>query len=438
MLKLNKRVLVITYYWPPSGGSGVQRWLKTVKYLRTFGWEPIVYTAEGGEAPAIDNSLQKDVPEGVEVIRYPIWEPYSLYKKIIGQKKEQRINTGFLSETAKPKFTEKLSVWIRGNFFIPDARCFWIKPSIKFLVEYLQKNPVDAIVSTGPPHSMHLIAQGLKEKLNIPWLADFRDPWTDIDFYSQLMLTSRADAKHKRLEKGVLTSADEVVAVSWHWAEDCKKIANRPVQVITNGFDQDDFSSEPVDLYKGFLFHHIGAMNKDRNPHNFWKALRELCTSVPGFREDLKIKLTGKNDITVVQSIRDNGLEFCTERIDYLPHQEVVQSLRRSPVLLLPLNDTPNTLGIIPGKLFEYLAARRPVFAIGSLQGDTARIINEVKAGSIVGFNDYESTKKLILKFYENYRNGQLKLESETMIDKYSRKNCTAQMADLLNKISSK
>ena len=435
---MNKRVLIITYYWPPSGGSGVQRWLKMVKYLRSFGWEPIVYTAEGGEVPAIDLSLEKDVPKGIEVIRYPIWEPYSLYKKLIGQKKEQRINTGFLSETAKPKLKEKLSVWIRGNFFIPDARCFWIKPSVKFLTNYLLEKPVDAIVSTGPPHSMHLIAQGVVQKINIPWLADFRDPWTDIDFYDQLMLTQRADAKHKRLEKGVLTRATEVVTVSWNWAADFKKIVNRPIEVITNGFDEDDFKTEAVDLYEGFLFHHIGAMNKDRNPHNFWKALGEICKTNSAFASDLKIKLTGKNDFSVIQSIREHGLEQFTELVEYLPHQEVVRSLMRSPLLLLPLNDTPNTLGIIPGKLFEYLAAKRPIFAIGNLKGDTARIINEVKAGSMVGFTDYEATKNAILKFYADYKNGRLKLESDTMIDKYSRKNCTGQIAELLNKITSK
>lgn len=435
---MKKRVLIITYYWPPSGGSGVQRWLKTVKYLRSFGWEPIVYTADAGEAPSIDNSLEKDIPLGIEVIKQPIWEPYSIYKKLIGHKKEQRINTGFLTETTKPKWKEKLSVWVRGNFFIPDARCFWIKPSINYLQNYLRTHPVDAIVSTGPPHSMHLIAKGLKEKLGTPWLADFRDPWTDIDFYHQLMLTSFADAKHKRLEKEVLTLADAVVTVSWNWAKDVKKIVNRSVSVVTNGFDEDDFNYKSKKVYDGFLFHHIGAMNKDRNPHNFWKALREICVTLPGFKDDLKIKLTGKNDITVIQSIKENGLEFCTEKIDYLPHQEVVGSLSQSPILLLPLNDTPNTLGIIPGKLFEYLAAKRPIFAIGSLNGDTARIINETQAGSIVGFQDYESTKNAILKFYTDYKNGQLKLNSEKSIDNYSRKNCTAAIVEILNKITDK
>ena len=210
-----KKVLIITYYWPPSGGAGVQRWLKFVKYLRGFGWEPIVYTPENPEAPATDESLLKDIPDNLTVLRTRIWEPYSLYKNFIGQKKGETINAGFLSEKKKPGIAEKISVWIRGNWFIPDARKFWIKPSIIFLSQYLKNNPVHAVVSTGPPHSMHLIALGLKKQLHLPWLADFRDPWTNIDFYDKLMLTKFSNEKHKRMELEVLKNADKVVVVSW-------------------------------------------------------------------------------------------------------------------------------------------------------------------------------------------------------------------------------
>ncbi len=431
-----RRVLIITYYWPPSGGSGVQRWLKTSKYLRLFGWEPVIYTAKGGEAPVTDDSLEKDVPVGLEVLRRPIWEPYFFYKRLIGQKKTERINTGFLAESDKPKLAEKLSVWIRGNFFIPDARCFWIRPSVKYLTSYLQKNRVDAIVSTGPPHSMHLIALGLKKELGIPWLADFRDPWTDIDFYDQLMLSARADAKHKRLEKEVLQRADEVVTVSRNWAADLEKIAGRPVRVVTNGFDEDDFPGNESETYPGFLFHHIGSMNKDRNPHNFWKALAELCREIPGFAGDLKVRLTGKNDVSVLKSIQENGLEKQTEIVEYMDHEKVIESLRKSPILLLPLNDTPNTLGIIPGKLFEYLAAKRPVFVIGSLTGDTSRIVHELKAGTVAGFGDYAMTKKLIREYYDKFKNGQLKISSEELINSYSRKNLAGSLAAFLTAMS--
>src|SRR5687768_9770887 len=175
---MSKKVLIITYYWPPSGGSGVQRWLKFVKYLRDYGWEPIVYTPSNPESPVNDDSLAKDIPSGITILKTEIREPYGLYKRFIGRKKDEKISAGFLTEKKKPKFAERIAVWVRGNFFIPDARKWWIKPSISFLSDYLTKNKVDAIVSTGPPHSMHLIAMGVKKKTGIKWLADFRDPWT--------------------------------------------------------------------------------------------------------------------------------------------------------------------------------------------------------------------------------------------------------------------
>ena len=429
-----KKVLIITYYWPPSGGAGVQRWLKFVKYLREFGWEPIVYTPENPEAPAIDNSLQKDVPKNITILKTKIWEPYNLYKSFIGQKKSDKINAGFLSEKKKPGLAEKISVWIRGNWFIPDARKFWIKPSVNFLSDYLKKNQVDAIVSTGPPHSMHLIALGIKKKLNIPWLADFRDPWTNIDFYDKLKLSKSSDAKHKKLELEVLKNADKVVAVSWHWAKDFQKIHNREVEVITNGFDEDDFHFEDMKPDEKFSISHIGAMNKDRNPHQFWKALSELLNENPVLKNDLKIRLIGKNDITVIQSIEENNLSEFTETISYLPHNEVLKQICTSQLLLLPLNDTPNILGIIPGKIFEYLAARRPVFTIGNPEGDSARIIRETNAGITCDFNEKEKMKTELNRFYELYKNKNLKVSSSDFA-KHSRKTKTAEMAAVLSSL---
>lgn len=430
-----KKVLIITYYWPPSGGAGVQRWLKFVKYLRQFGWEPVVYTPENPEAPAIDNSLQKDVPENVTVLKTKIWEPYNLYKSFIGQKKEEKINAGFLTEKKKPGLTEKISVWIRGNWFIPDARKFWINPSTEFLAEYLKKNKVDAMVSTGPPHSMHLIALGLKRKLNIPWLADFRDPWTNIDFYDKLKLTKSSDEKHKKLELEVLKSADKVTVVSWNWAKDFEKILKRSYEVITNGFDEEDFNQSSSKLEDKFSISHIGAMNKDRNPNEFWKALKEVLNENDSLKKDLCLRLIGKNDISVIDSIERNGLKGFTETISYLPHNEVLKQICTSQLLLLPLNDTPNTLGIIPGKIFEYLAAKRPIFAIGNENGDSARIIREANAGVVCDFRNKEKIKEELKKMYEEYKNGNLKINSEK-IDIHSRKNKTAELAAVLNSLS--
>ncbi len=293
-----RKVLIITYYWPPSGGAGVQRWLKFSKYLRDFGWEPIIYTPENPEAPAIDNSLEKDIPEGISIIKRPIIEPYSVYKRFVGMKPGEKVNAGFLQEKEKPGIAEGLAVWLRGNFFIPDARRFWIRPSVKFLKKYLKDHPVDAIVSTGPPHSMHLIAMQVHKKLNIPWLADFRDPWTGIDFYHQLRLTSFADKLHHKLEKKVLASATAVTVVSQDMVNEFNGIVKRGYKLVTNGYDEQDIRPLPQNqLDKKFTLSHIGSINASRNPVGLWKVLSEMVKLQPDLASALQIKLVGKVDI---------------------------------------------------------------------------------------------------------------------------------------------
>jgi glycosyltransferase involved in cell wall biosynthesis len=431
-----KKVLIITYYWPPTGGAGVQRWLKFSKYFRQFGWEPVIYTPSNPDFPINDNTLLKDIPENLTVLKTEITEPYDIYRKIMGKKKTETVNQGFLSEGKENKFLQSLMIWVRGNFFIPDARKFWIKPSVKYLNDYIETNKIDAIISTGPPHSMHLIALGLKNKCNIPWIADFRDPWTQIDFYDQLRLTALADSKHKRLEKSVLQNASKVVTVSKSWAKDLENICNRPINVITNGFDKDDFKvASNGELLSGFMFHHIGALNKDRNPLVLWKVLGDICKSDAGFSKDLKLKFTGKTDAEVFKCLNDNGILAHSEKTEYMPHSEVVKLLVKSPVLLLPLNDTPNVSGIVPGKLFEYMAARRPIFSIGDLNGDTNSILLETDTGTMVDFKDYEGTKKAVLDLYQKYKSNTLSINSSS-IDKYSRESCAKEYAFLLNEIS--
>lgn len=418
---LLKKVLIITYYWPPSGGAGVQRWLKMSKYLPELGWDPVIYTALNAEYPVIDKSLEKDVLPGIKVIRRPIWEPYSWYKRFTGQKQEEKVYSGFLTEEQPKSLTQELSIWIRGNFFIPDARCFWIKPSVKFLLHELSKNPVDAIISTGTPHSTHLIAMALKEKLNIPWLADFRDPWTNIDFYDQLKLTRWADAKHHRLEKEVLTKADAVTTVSWHWAEELGKIGNRKVEVITNGFDEDDYQGAAVEVDKKFSISHIGLLSADRTMTAFWKALQQLCDENPAFKEDLVIRLVGKVDFEVFSEMERFGLMPHLEYLRYVPHEEAIKLQRKSAVLLLVLNNVPNVLGHIPGKLFEYLAAGRPILGIGNDDGDAAKIVGETGRGVFCGFSDTEQLKAEILVLY-NFKMTMPKGFDTLSLTQYSRK----------------
>lgn len=430
-----KKALIITFYWPPSGGAGVQRWLKMTKYFKAFDVQPIIYTAENPDMALQDFSLMEEVPDDIIVLKRPVWEPYDLYRKLLRKKKSEPVNQGFISETKRSTVLEKFAVWVRGNFFIPDARRFWIKPSVGFLQKYLHDHPVDVIISTGPPHSMHMIGLGLKNKTGIPWIADFRDPWTNIDFYDQLHLSRWADKKHHRLENAVLQNADIVVTVSNSWAEDFRKSGRNDVHVITNGYDEADFPNDEVSLTPGFVLHHIGSMNKDRNPHVLWKVLQQVCDENPSFKNDLKIKLTGKNDYSVLESISRCGLDAHLDLIDYIPHNQIVQMVRQSTILLLPLNDTPNVAGVIPGKLFEYLAAKRPIFCIGAPYGDTAKIIQDTKAGVVCDFTDAVAMKKAITELYVQYQKQALKVNSENIL-KYTRRGGAQQFAQLISQLT--
>jgi glycosyltransferase involved in cell wall biosynthesis len=428
---MNQRVLIITYYWPPSGGAGVQRWLKFVKYLRSFGWEPVIYTPENPEFPSLDESLAKDIPDGIEVVRTPIWEPYNFYKKLIGAGKGERINAGFLSEKKRPGLAEKFSIWLRGNFFIPDARKFWIKPSVSFLVKYLEKHPVDAIVSTGPPHSMHMIAHGVKRKTGLPWLADFRDPWTNIDFYHELMLSAWADRKHHHQEMSVLTTADEVVVISRSM-----KIHPRDYTVITNGFDEEDVLSEGIEPDRKFTISHIGTMVKTRNPEVLWQVLKTEVEENREFALNLEIKLVGSVDFSVSASLEKAGLGKYINKVNYIPHDEVIKVQQQSQVLLLLINDTPNAKVILPGKFFEYMATRRPILCIGPASGDAAQVITETNSGYIVEKEDFAGMQKAIRQLYANYKARSTKVSSKG-IERFSRKQLTAEMAGRLNTICS-
>lgn len=428
-----KKVLIISYYWPPSGGAGVQRWLKFAKYLHAYGWQPIIYTPENPETPAEDNSLLADIDEGTTVLKKRIWEPYAAYKKFVGRKTEDKIKTGFLSEHKKPAFSEKMAVWIRGNLFIPDARRFWIRPSTKYLFNYLKDNPVDVIVSTGPPHSMHLIALKLKQLTNLPWLADFRDPWTNIDFYQELMLSRRSDRKHHALEERVLRMADRVVVATPGMKKDFESILKRSYDVITNGYDTEE---EPLVVKpdSNFSIAHIGSMVPSRNPEKLWQALKELKQENHAFSEKLEIKLIGQIDVRVRESIEQAGLADHLVTIDYLPHDEVMLAQRQAQVLLLLINDSPNAALVLTGKVFEYLHAQRPVLCIGPTQGDAAALLAETNSGITVDFGDLKGMKMALLSYFIRYQEGNLVSEGRKA-EKYSRKNLTGDLASILDRL---
>ncbi len=422
------KALIITYYWPPAGGSGVQRWLKFVKYLRDFDIEPVVYTVDDPQYALIDESLKSEIPKNIETIKHHIWEPNSLFAKI--KNKQQKSSAGFLDKN--PTFFEKKLQYIRANYFIPDARKFWVKPSVKILSNYLENNKIDVIISTGPPHSMHLIGMELQKKFQLKWMVDFRDPWTDIDYFHQLPLTLSSKQKHKELEKKVLQKANTVIVVGKTMKENYNKF-NKKIHVISNGFDG-KIVDEFITLDKKFSFTHIGMMNADRNPNILWETFSELISEDSVFGKDLQVNLIGKVAKEVVQSIQNNKLEKLVQFIDYVPHQKVMVYQRSAQVLLLLVNKVPAAKGIITGKIFEYLQAKRPILAIGPKDGDLAEIIYNTKSGSIVDFNDKVHLKRTIKDLHKKYKAKDLNIKSKD-IEQYHRKNLTQQLAKVIKDI---
>lgn len=431
-----KKVLIVTYYWPPSGGAGVQRWLKFAKYLPQYGWEPIIYTPENPDFAVKDNSLLKDISPNLKVIKSHIWEPYEIYKFLIG-KKGQKVNVSFAEGNKKKGKIHKIALALRGNFLIPDPRIFWVKPSIRFLKKYLSENHVDAIVSTGPPHSMHLIARKLHKNTGIPWIADFRDPWTNIDFYRELNLSWIADKIHHKLERKVLQSANVVTSVTPTWCSELSELANRKVDLVHNGYDEDDVVKNTQYKDSDFSLVHIGSLNAARTPKTLWKALSELIVEDSQLAENLKIRFVGNVEPAVLNELDALGLSKFVDKVGYLPHSEAIAYQQSSPVLLLLINNTPNAKGILTGKFYEYMASERPILVIGPTESDVATLLEETQSGLIVDFDDLQATKKAIKKLYADYKEGKLISQSKNY-QQYSRKQQCAIMANLLNELSEK
>ena len=429
----HKKVLILTYYWPPAGGAGVQRWLKFVKYLSPLGYDIHVYTAENPEAPAIDDSLLQDIPENTTIIKKAIWEPFSIYKKLTNKK--GNFNAGFLSEEKKDKkkWTEKLSMFVRANLFVPDAKMFWVKPSVKFLNDYIQKNHIDLIISSGPPHSLHQIALKLKNKLGVKWIADFRDPWTNIDFYQQLPMLSIIDKQQKKMEKTVLQKANHVIVVGEEMKKEFLAInPNTRIQVITNGYDTHLRTNK--DLESKFTIVHIGSINADRSHESFYQAITSFLEEFPDAKNKFKLKFVGKVDYQARLYITKYQLDSYTDYISYLPYNEISSIQEKAHILYLPLNNTPNAKGILTGKFFEYLAARRYIIAQGPRDGDIARILSKTHSGDIFDYNDMRSIKNMIIQHYNNYLENNYSIESKN-IEKYSRKNLTIELDKLIQQI---
>lgn len=425
------KILIITYYWPPAGGPGVQRWLKFAKYLPDFGWKPIIYTPENPSYPLLDETLMKDVPENIEMVRTKIWEPYQLAEKL--NKSNKKFKAGQFDVGKNQSWKSKLSIWVRGNFFIPDARVFWVKPSVTFLEKYLKENNINTIVTSGPPHSLHLIGLGLKNKIpNLKWIADFRDPWTEISYYKHLKLTKSSDKKHRQLESAVFKKADITLATSYTDAENFRKAGANAV-CITNGFDESD-SDEQVKGQKAenkFTLSYIGVLEQLRNPENLWKALDELIIENTDFAANFSLKFVGRIDDKILQTIENSKLKNHILNLGYLSHGKAVEEMQNSDLLLITNFPNESSKGIIPGKIFEYLASGKQIISFGPDKADVAKILEETQAGKHFNYQDTETVKKFILEKFELWKNGSL-LENTQHIEQFSRRNLTRQLTEVL------
>lgn len=424
-----KKVLIISYYWPPAGGPGVQRWLKFTKYLPEFGIEPHVYIPENPSYPILDPSLVDEINPKIKIIKKPIWEPYRLAETLT--KKNKDFKAGQFETSKKQGILSRVSVFIRGNFFIPDARMFWIKPSIKFLEKYMDEYNIDTLITTGPPHSMHLIGLGLKQikKDKIKWIADFRDPWTQISYYSQLKLTQRSDQKHKEMEKKVFQNADLILSTSYTDKENFKKLGAKNVECITNGFDSEvNRADEPISV---FTISYVGMLETLRNPTNLWKVLAELILENPTFASQFCLKLVGKISDSIIEELNNSALKNNWVNIGYLPHVESIKEMNNSNLLLLTNFNNIKSKGIIPGKLFEYLATGKTILSIGPQNADVEKILIETESGKHFTYNDHDHLKQFILTEFKSWKNNTAHVPS-SKISNFHRKFLTEKLIKYL------
>jgi glycosyltransferase involved in cell wall biosynthesis len=424
---MQKRVLIITYYWPPSGGSGVQRWLKFAKYLPECGWDPVIFTPENPDFDLKDESLTKEISDQIEVIKFPIWEPYQLFSKV---KRKSKTHPGRLLEQKEKGFLEKAAIWMRANFLLPDPRIFWVKPSVKFLMELASSGQFQAVITTGPPHSMHLIGRDLKRKTGLAWVADFRAPWSQWEFLDTLPMAGIIRKRHLQLEQSVLREADAVITISPTFQLDLEKIAKRKIHLLTNGYDPSDIPADfaPKSKENGKLhLVYSGVIDSIRNPIPLLKALKE---EFQGENEEVKMTFVGKVSEQVKEFVGgDSWLSSCVVFAGYVSHREVFDFYSEADALVLILTDTKNAKGNIPGKLFEYMATGIPVFALGDPEGDSAQLIMQAEGGKVIRHEDFVGIQFVLRELMD----GKGQLGRAPKIDKFSRSSLTLDLAQILD-----
>jgi len=412
-----KKVLIITYYWPPAGGPGVQRVLKFAKYLPAFGWQPIILTVKNGEYPAHDETLVNNIPKECKVFTTRTFEPFNLYRKFTNRCKYEKIPTYVLNSAQKDNFRDRIAKWIRANLFIPDARIGWIPYAVKEGLKIIKNEKVDIIFSSSPPHSVQIIANKLAKKTSLKWITDFRDPWQDAFWQKDIVRKNFAKNKDKKIEGKILKSSNCIIGVS---NSIIKLFGNRVKNnyfTIPNGFDETDFVSCKKVKSNKFRITYTGNLGKDQSLHNFFSAISKL--------DERTIKLIEINFFgNLHQSILDNIKKFQLTDIikinPYTTHEKSIEVIINSDMLLLCIPNVPNNDGIVTGKLFEYLATNNFILGIGPKTGDASKILEKTNCGKMFDFD--ENLENIILLQFEKWKNNKQIKVNESEILKYTRK----------------
>ena len=426
-----RRVLVIAYYLPPAGGPAVQRNLQFVGPLQQAGWQPELLTVRAGAFPNRDPSLLDAIPDDVPVHRTAAFDPLALYAKLSGS---DGMPAGSLGND-DGSWLERLARWVRANLFLPDARIGWWPFAVRRGTHLLTSGRFDAILTTGAPHSVHLIGRSLHRATGIPWVADLHDPWTDISYYDELPHTTAARRLDAHLERSVLREASAVTTVSPSWADLFASKAENRYTVVENGVDLSEFDTVHPPLTDAFVLSHVGKLYASRNPTAVWEAIRQLRAD--GAVPWLRIRCVGTLDPVVEAALRDRGLLDIVERVPFVPHAEALHLMAASPLLLLVIEPFAQAQGMITSKLYEYLASERPVLGIGPPGGDADRLLRRHNAGRIVDWHDVDAARRMIQAHYDAWANGTPRAgTSRSQLHDHSRMRQAERMADVLTTIT--
>lgn len=432
------KILLITYYWPPSGGSGVQRWMYFCKYLRKFGIYPVVITVDEKKASYRfkDDSFNELVKD-IEVYRTKTSEPLKLYSKLISGNENSAIPIGFAGES-RPNIIQKISRFIRGNFFIPDARIGWVKYAVKKAKEILSTEKINFIVTNGPPHSTHFVGLKLKKEFDVTWMADFRDPWTELHYNKFLYRTNWAKRKDAGFEKKILNKADIILTIGPSMKKHLIRKGNireGKVFFIYNGYDENDFknieiSSDP----DHFTISHIGMLSDSQPITAFLKALKYFYDNNHPVCKYLKLRLIGNVSPKNFDDIKAIVPDLSVEHIGYVQKKTAISYMMSSDLLFNSLAEMDNSELLISGKLMEYIVAGKPILCLGNPQGDAASLLKEFKFSGVFNREDIGLITKFLNLIFENWLNKITFASKDEKYLLYSRFETTRQLVNLINK----